>query len=146
MPVVVSGTVIGGVVAGLSGLAGTFYTLSHQSMVQRDNWLSQLDHLTSRITIEEEGNDADNQRRSKRVFSEIYPRVEDHLADAPFRMSDEVRNKQDELADLKIRIEATSPPEDRLALDLTKCENLTNEIYSEAESSAPDYLWERLGI
>ncbi|WP_143420726.1 hypothetical protein [Halorubrum ezzemoulense] len=144
MTIVLSGTIVGGVIAGASGLAGTYYTLRHQRVVEIDNWLSQLDHLTSRITIDLDGNDADKQRESKRIFLNTYPRLEDHLSTAPFKLSEDIRDKQDELALLQRSVSANKAPKNALEADLLRCEELTDEIYSESESLSPTSNIERL--
>ncbi len=91
MPIVLSGTIIGGLIAGGAGLLGTYYSLERQHAIEKRNWLSQLDHLTSRVALDLDGppeeaidGTTDEQRTAKRIVESTSPRIEDHLADASF--------------------------------------------------------------
>ncbi|QIO25562.1 hypothetical protein [Haloarcula sp. JP-L23] len=151
MTIVLSGTIIGGLIAGSAGLAGTYYSLERRRIVEHRNWLSQLKHLTSRVTFDlngppEEAADGttDKQRTAKRIVESTVPRIEDHLATAPVEISEDIREMQDQLVVLHRNIDINRPPKAALVSDLREADSVTNDIYECAEKSAPVSWYEKL--
>jgi len=150
MTIVLSGTIIGGLIAGGAGLAGTYYSLERQRVVEKRNWLSQLNHLTSRVALDLDGppeeaadGTTDEQRTAMRIVESTSPRIEDHLAAAPFEISEDIRDLQDRLVVLQRKIEVNRPPKDVLVKDLREADSVTDEIYECAKESAPVSLYEK---
>ncbi len=151
MNIVLSGTIIGGLIAGGAGLVGTYYSLERQRVVEKRNWLSQLDHLTSRVALDLDGSHeeasngtTDEQRTAKRVVESTAPRIEDHLAAAPFAISEDIRELQDRLVVLQRKIEVNRPPKAAVVEDLREADSVTDEIFECATESAPASLYEQL--
>jgi len=122
-----------------------------QRVVEKRNWLSQLNHLTSRVTLDIDGppeeaadGTTDEQRTAKRIVESTGPRIEDHLAAAPFEISEDIRELQDRLVVLQRKIDLNRPPKPALVEDLREADSVTDEIFECATESAPVSLYERV--
>ncbi|WP_276257204.1 hypothetical protein [Halomontanus rarus] len=121
--ITIPGPVIGAVIAGIIGLFTQEYIAYIQQYKSKQEWYDRLDRLANRLIIdiptdtELEGLEEENLetlRQQFRRYIEVYPLLEDHIADAPPECPQEVFDALDSLFEHHARYQGdiTVPGED----------------------------------
>lgn len=103
MSVTVSGTVLGGLIAGAVGLLSQMLALKYRTARERVNWYRQLEHLTDRLQSDldpkHRGHREDEvaQSQHEQTAANVIPEIDHHFGIAPVEIPNSIHESQDEM-------------------------------------------------